>query len=202
MVNSIYENFEDLNALEIDGKDFQITTKYRKSGIVVIAPHGGRIEPGTSEIAKYIADEIFAFYLFEGMKPADNKRLHIKSTKFDEPECVKLLGQFMTAVTIHGFRSKDDSVLIGGLHEELKGRLIDTLRKAGFNAKEDNTNHPGKNKNNICNRALAGMGVQIEISRGLRKRFFNDLKKIDTGCNIEIFNSFISSIQKVLKSIR
>jgi phage replication-related protein YjqB (UPF0714/DUF867 family) len=47
----------------------------------VIAPHGGAIEPGTTEVAEAIAGDRFSFYTLEGVKTRDNKRLaHCKRT--------------------------------------------------------------------------------------------------------------------------
>jgi phage replication-related protein YjqB (UPF0714/DUF867 family) len=42
-----------------------------------VAPHGGAIEPGTSEVAKQVADNDLSLFIFEGIKPKGNKRLHI-----------------------------------------------------------------------------------------------------------------------------
>jgi phage replication-related protein YjqB (UPF0714/DUF867 family) len=57
--------------------------------VAVIAPHGGGIEPGTSELATAIAGDDFSLYLFEGLKSAGNGELHITSTNFDEPISAK-----------------------------------------------------------------------------------------------------------------
>jgi phage replication-related protein YjqB (UPF0714/DUF867 family) len=43
----------------------------------VIAPDGGSIEPGTSEIALKIAGLDFSFYAFEGRRKQHNNCLHI-----------------------------------------------------------------------------------------------------------------------------
>ena len=46
----------------------------RGSLVAIIAPHGGKIEPGTSEIVRSIAAEDYNFCAFEGIKPAGNNR--------------------------------------------------------------------------------------------------------------------------------
>ena len=59
-----YKDFKSLSAVEKEGKDFQIWSNKIKSRIAIVAPHGGGIEPGTSEIAKYIAGDDFTCYSF------------------------------------------------------------------------------------------------------------------------------------------
>jgi len=63
-----YSNFEELKKKEKEGQDYQIQYRQGRTGIAVIAPHGGGIEPGTSEIADRVAGEDHAFYSFEGWK--------------------------------------------------------------------------------------------------------------------------------------
>jgi poly-gamma-glutamate hydrolase-like protein len=67
-----------------------VADKYRNFAALV-APHGGGIEPGTSELADAIAASDLSFYTFEGLKPSGNTDLHITSTRFDEPMCLTLL---------------------------------------------------------------------------------------------------------------
>ncbi len=55
------------------------------SGILVMAPHGGGIEPGTGDIADGVAGQHHSFYCFKGIKKQGNRALHITSNRFDEP---------------------------------------------------------------------------------------------------------------------
>ncbi len=48
--------------------DYLILSRQGTSGIAVMAPHGGGIEPGTSEIANRVAGDEHAYYSFEGLK--------------------------------------------------------------------------------------------------------------------------------------
>jgi len=50
-----YESFDELCKHAIEGRDFRIRTASRPGQVAVIAPHGGGIEPGTSELAEAIA---------------------------------------------------------------------------------------------------------------------------------------------------
>jgi phage replication-related protein YjqB (UPF0714/DUF867 family) len=76
-----YTSFEDLAKAEVEGQDYQVRLRNVEGGrAVIIAPHGGGIEPGTSEIADAIADNDFSFYAFEGLKAWANGPLHVTST--------------------------------------------------------------------------------------------------------------------------
>ena len=52
MCPDTYASFSQLSARKREGHDYLITISRRDSPIAVIAPHGGGIEPGISEITK------------------------------------------------------------------------------------------------------------------------------------------------------
>ena len=56
-----YRNFVELNRKEVADRDFRVRLRRNKSDTVIIAPHGGGIEQGTSEIAEAIAAEDHSF---------------------------------------------------------------------------------------------------------------------------------------------
>src|SRR5262245_27313861 len=97
-----YPNFRTLARHERAGVDFRIVVRAAEPRFAVVAPDGGGIEPGTSEIADAGAGRELSFYAFEGLKPRGNADLHITSTRFDEPLCLSLIGQSGVVVTIHG----------------------------------------------------------------------------------------------------
>ena len=83
---------ERVAAEQVEGRDYRVTAVRRGSGIAVIAPHGGRIERGTSEVARAIAGEDLDLYLFEGCLPSLNfETLHLTSRHFDEPRALGLI---------------------------------------------------------------------------------------------------------------
>ena len=63
-----YHNFNQLLSSEKKNIDFRRRVKQRNSGWLIIAPHGGGIEPGTSELAAAIARFNYSLYTFEGIK--------------------------------------------------------------------------------------------------------------------------------------
>ena len=85
-----YSNFEELKENTIEGKDWRIKTKIVKIITFLSRIHGGGIEPGTTELARRVANiGEYDFYTFEGLMPKHNERLHITSTVFDEPTLLK-----------------------------------------------------------------------------------------------------------------
>jgi phage replication-related protein YjqB (UPF0714/DUF867 family) len=194
-----YKNFKSLSAVEKEGIDFQIWFNKIKSPIAIIAPHGGYIEPGTSEIAISIAGDDFACYSFEGIKPKGNKKyLHITSTNFDEPEGVEICRNSDIVLAVHGARENDHFVYVGGRNEDIKNRIIEKLKNDGFNAKEDSTDHSGRDARNICNKCKSTQGLQLEISEGLRKEMFMGLDPENLKLTTDVFDKFVNSIRFVL----
>lgn len=81
-----YHCFAELAAGERLGTDYQIVIRERGSVYAAIAPHGGLIEPGTSELAAAIAANDHYFYSFEGLRRGRaHGDLHTTSHRFDEP---------------------------------------------------------------------------------------------------------------------
>ncbi len=87
---------------EIQSRDYRIRVRERESGTVIIAPHGGRIERGTSQIAEAVAGNQHTFYAFEGLKSClkSNRVLHITSDHFDEPTALALITRAERVIAI------------------------------------------------------------------------------------------------------
>jgi len=165
-----YRSFSELTQCEAEGIDFRRTVLRRPfSAVAVIAPHGGKIESRTSEIARAVAREDFNLYLFEGIKKRGNyAALHITSRCFDEPSCLELLSTCSFVITIHGCVGGDERVLLGGLDNILKDKVAAELRQAGVNVQNDGHSFQATDPNNICNRGQSNRGVQLEFTRALR----------------------------------
>ena len=187
-----YLNFQELNLHEQEGRDYQIKTSDNWHSVLIIAPHGGNIEPYTSEIAQWIAGDDFAWYAFEGIKDAGVRKLHITSHNFDEPSLLKGLRQARIVLTIHGLKNSiDEFIMIGGLDLTLGNELRIALQHSGFQVRESEQKYSGVRATNICNRGCTGKGVQLEISFALRKRIVQD-----TECRIR----FIDTIKSMIKT--
>ena len=193
-----YKNFKDLKSKEQEGIDFQIQYRHGETGIAVIAPHGGGIEPGTSEIADRVAGENHAFYSFEGWKRQGNFEMHITSRNFDEPIGVSIVKNSNTIVSLHGCNGNEKAVYIGGIDTELIEKIKKALNDAGFLVKK-NPRFPGTSPLNICNRSRLCKGVQLELSAPLRRSMFKDLTRPERKIPTKYFIKFVTALRHGLK---
>jgi len=100
----------------------------------VIAPHGGAIEPGTSELCMTIAGYTMAgavakddptpppgptplgggipardYWMFEALVNAPRNELHVTSTHCDDPAALSIVGGSKYAVSLHGYTPPVDT---------------------------------------------------------------------------------------------
>lgn len=137
--------------------------------MAILAPHGGRIEEITSEVAQSVAGETFNLYLFEGIRPTHNYvNLHLTSHRFDEPRCLDLLSRCDHVIALHGCAGEEPRVLVGGRDAALKAAIGGALQTSGLDAQLDGHRFPAVHPHNICNRGRRGRGVQIEMTTALR----------------------------------
>ena len=130
-----YGDFGELARYEAADVDYRVRTRYAGPALV-LAPHAGGIEPGTTELAEALAAGDHSLYLFEGLKRSQNGDLHITSTRFDEPECLNALQRFDTVLAIHGEDSETAAVHIGGRDTAGRDRIATELRAAGFDVRD------------------------------------------------------------------
>lgn len=171
-------SFAELAANERVGVDYQILVENRGTPVAIIAPHGGRIEPGTLEIAATIAGGTLSFYGFMALRSGGKRgSLHITSARFDEPQALALVGDAQKAVAIRGRADSGDSstVGVGGLDAALRDEIVAALTAAGFDAAVvAQGGLAGRDPANICNRGAMGAGVQLEIPRTLRAQLMTE----------------------------
>lgn len=160
-----YACFSELAAHETRGRDYDIFALPQiASQVAIIAPHGGKIERCTSEIAESIAGTEFSLYSFQGCKRSGNRDLHITSHLFDEPECLGLVAEHDWVLAIHGCKKPGEKIFLGGLDEPLIRDLASALRDADIHVETTNHRYPGKCQRNICNRGARRVGAQFELS--------------------------------------
>lgn len=142
------------------GPPFQLTDNLRGASApvrstAIIAPHGGGIEPGTSELCMRIAgytpfaqgtdpadpsipsSAVIAgepqrdFWMFEALQ--NSQAQHVTSTGCDDPAALAVCAGNLYAVSVHG---KDDAlkkeVVIGGRDERLKRNLAAAFAANGL----------------------------------------------------------------------
>ena len=170
-----YRGYDDLSGRYVEGLDYAIHVVEPRSSataaVAVIAPHGGGIEGGTSEIARQIAAADHGLYLFEGLRTTgDNfECLHLTSRYFDEPRCLSLIAACDTVIAVHGYAAHGPDVLLGGRDERMKAELVRGLAAHGLSCQAEGHRYPGTDPLNVCNRGRSGQGVQLELSSTLRR---------------------------------
>ena len=200
-----YANFDDLQRKEVEGVDYRIHLRRGRSGIAIVAPHGGKIERGTLPLANAIAGADHSYYGFEGIKSPvrANRILHLTSNNFDEPRAQSLISNCKTVITIHGAKGMRTAVYAGGLDMGLRKIMLGALKQAGFDAKDDpSPTRQGRGANNICNRGLNGRGLQLELTLGLRKSMFRPIQDDQGWATTEIFTQFVDVMRRTLDDLR
>ncbi|MEZ2331170.1 poly-gamma-glutamate hydrolase family protein [Mesorhizobium sp. RCC_202] len=191
-----FPNFAALKAAKIENVDYRIVVRRgsRTGNAIVMAPHGGKIEPRTSLITETIAGRDLDMYCFEGLMPESNRELHITSRNFDEVTALKLLRTKSTVVTIHGRQDRDDpsTVYMGGKDAALVSEIVERLQEAGFETQKDNHPFPGIQDTNIVNRGLTGKGAQLEVPLSLRRRL---------GSEPELLEKFCGAVRKAIEIV-
>jgi phage replication-related protein YjqB (UPF0714/DUF867 family) len=197
-----YCDFDALSRNETSGIDYAISVRRSVDAFSIVAPHGGGIEPGTSEIADAIAGDEFSFYTFEGLKTSGNADLHITSTRFDEPLCLTLVRESDIVLTIHGEDSdaNGEPVFMGGLDATLGQRLGDALAASGFDVRRHTDPLlQGLDPRNLCNLGKSRSGVQLELSRSVREQMFLSLSREGRKQKTPRFDAFVDAIRSVIK---
>jgi phage replication-related protein YjqB (UPF0714/DUF867 family) len=169
----------------VPGRDVRIEFGDSKiDQCLLIAPHGGGIEPGTSEIMRAVANlGGWAWYDFAGFLRQGNKEsLHIASTRFNEPMLMTLLAQPKFVVTFHGSGDAGEPLAcVGGKWKHGRGAMIEAINSTSAehglratDATEGSAAHHlrGLDDANLTNRGKSGEGVQIEFSREARNLLF------------------------------
>ncbi len=157
-----------------------------QTGLLILAPHGGQVEPPTDLQALRVFDKLrgrpVSTWRCEGYHPEGGKaafdRWHITSTEIREANFPLLARvahrRFRFAVSFHGM--VDDRILIGGLAPtRLRTEVRDAIRHAlGRSEVAVDLALPGDPKGgrdprNIVNRYAQAGGVQIEQSLQARQ---------------------------------
>jgi phage replication-related protein YjqB (UPF0714/DUF867 family) len=161
----------------------------------IIAPHGGGIEFGTSELCLAVAGYhpatltvppgtgvIYDYWMFEGLRPSENSQLHVTATHCDDGVARSLCAGALNALALHGCSTAraglpDDAevVLVGGRNATLKQLLLGEFAAAGLDAIDaaDIDELNGDEPANIVNRTLLGMGGHLELTGPLRTAMFS-----------------------------
>lgn len=195
-----YANFEELKQNE-DPSVYRIATKQAGSTMLILAIHGGGIEPGTSEIANELS-RTYSMYLFEGLKLSGNSSLHITSTHFDEPGALEMAAGHQYILSLHGYYAEDRNIKVGGTDRNKMSKLVDELHQAGFAAEMlgPGDKYAGTSPDNIANKSITGLSIQLEMSTGFRKSLFDTFTLKDRALTQnEDFYRFTEVLSRFIK---
>jgi len=192
----------------------------------VIAPHGGGIEGGTSELclatAGYApadlaptpaAGPVRDFWMFEGLLGTGNTALHVTSTHCDDTIARSLCSGSLNVLSLHGCSPEQAgleagaaAVLVGGLNATFRQYLMEEFTAAGIRAVTASGEEEiaGISPDNICNRTLLGMGAQLEITTALRAAMFADGKNTvaDRAANLlPFFWTFVGAARRAIDRV-
>ncbi|MBT9372614.1 poly-gamma-glutamate hydrolase family protein [Rhizobium sp. CSW-27] len=176
MSDDRFASYRELAAVYMPGDHFDVSvrTGATKPSVLIMAPHGGKIEIRTAEIACATAAHEYSCYLFQAKLPANNRvEMHIASEVYDVPEALNAVKTADLVIALHGRRDGDDAkrTWMGGLDRDLSKHIGDMLQERGFPVLFAPPKFKGIHPNNICNRGTKKAGVQLEIPLSLREEF-------------------------------
>lgn len=197
------------------GRDFRVAFGDSKIELcLLVAPHGGGIEPGSSEIMRAVADlGGWAWYEFAGFLRQRNKEcLHIASIHFDEPMLQKMVPQAEFVVAFHGAgEAREPVVYVGGRWNEGRQIILESINssferhhiRARDAIQEGIGEHlRGWDAKNITNLGKRGEGIQLEFSRRARNLLFPpDCSREARGRRSASLRPLASSIHKAITEL-
>ncbi|MFG2908835.1 poly-gamma-glutamate hydrolase family protein [Kitasatospora sp. NPDC048286] len=208
----------------IDDQSLQSRTPFVRT--TVIAPHGGGIEVGTSELCLAIAGyhpadltptpaagPVHDFWMFEGLRSSNNSELHVTSTHCDDAVARAMCAGSRNVVSLHGCTAAQagleagaQAVLVGGLNATLRQYLMEEFAAAGIRAVTASGEEEiaGISPDNICNRSLLGMGAQLEMTTDLRVAMFAPGKntRAERATNtLPLFWSYTNAVRTAIQRL-
>ncbi|WHT18388.1 poly-gamma-glutamate hydrolase family protein [Crossiella sp. CA-258035] len=204
--------------------DDSLTQKFPFPGTTILAPHGGGIEAGTSELCHAVAGyhpgtlqpapeagPRHDLWMFEGIRPTHNAELHVTSAHCDDPVALSLCAGARRALGLHGCSPAQLglpegawAVLVGGRDEPFRRALLTRLGAAGFQV-VDGAVHPtlsGQEPANIANRTLRGAGGQLELTTGLRDAMFTiNTRPERRNTTTLVFWNFVAAVRVAIADV-
>lgn len=167
-------SYKELSAAKKEGIDFEVKTRSVPGNTLVMAIHGGKLEPGTTELTDAVAGKKYSFYSFTALTD-DYVGLHLTSTDFDEPRLAALSQVAEKCLSLHGLGDDEADFCVGGANVQKRKAYVSLLAQKFPKWRSCELCCPpnsGTSKNNVVNRCKQD-GVQIEMGQSLR----NELKQ-------------------------
>lgn len=170
-----YQSMTQLESETVEGVDWKKDTRDNGTKVLIVAPHGGNIEQGTTEATKALAKKgNYDYFSFEAIRPKNNTELHVTSTHYDDPTLNQMIQNRTATISIHGAAGTDQIIYLGGPPSTLRDEMETQLKSSGFTVMAPLDYIGGVKKNNFINREENNTGVQLELTTALRKAFFNN----------------------------
>jgi phage replication-related protein YjqB (UPF0714/DUF867 family) len=185
---------------------------------IVMAVHGGGIEAGTSEIALATAGFHPAtltpsvdglgthdFWLFEGLLPQGNGRLHVTASNYDDPIARELVRNARRCISLHGCsdRQANGRIQLGGLDHELRDIVLEELT-AAYIAAEISTNPmlDGSRPDNIANKTRIGGCAQLEMATSFRSGLYGiNTRPRRKHTTNDRFNRLVAALRRAMSRV-
>ena len=196
-VKDEFKSMEDLKMVLQEGVDYRIKTRDRNSNVTVAAPHGGFIEPGSSELAEAISGDEYNLFDFRGLDNKHPRKAHVTSSHYKDPLLTELLNKSDICLSVHGMRGEEEALYVGGLNKELRELVTEKLTAAGFPANSNPPKFRGEHQKNFIN-SPKDHGVQLELSWGLRKTIMEEQGDIENPR----FRNFVKAVRGAIREYR
>ncbi|WP_229294142.1 poly-gamma-glutamate hydrolase family protein [Staphylococcus lloydii] len=170
-----YKSMTELYNDTTEGIDWKKDTRNVGKPVLIVAPHGGNLEQGTSELTKLVANNgDFDYFSFEAIRPSNNTQLHVTSTNYDDATLHDMIQDRTATISIHGAQGEEQLVYLGGYQSSLRDAIQSQLELKGFVVKIPPEYLGGLGNNNFINKVEESTGVQLELTTALRKAFFKN----------------------------
>ncbi|MCJ1661261.1 poly-gamma-glutamate hydrolase family protein [Staphylococcus sp. NRL 18/288] len=168
-----FRSMTQLFANTKEGVDWKKEIKKTGSNVIIVAPHGGNIEKGTTELTKMVAKHNhYDYYSFTVLSQQNPEKFHVTSSHYNDPTLLNMVKSKDFAVSIHGAKGDKPVIYLGGLDTELKEAIKQQLLKQHFTVKIAPSYLGGDLKQNFVNRDFKDKGVQLELTTAFRKSLF------------------------------
>jgi len=183
-----------------------------------VAIHGGGIETGTSEIALATAGfnpatlmpsadglGLHDFWLFEGLLPRENGRLHVTASNYNDPIATELVQNARRCISLHGCTDLQahGRIQLGGLDFELRDIVLEDLTAAHIDAEiTHNRMLDGSLPDNIANKTRIGGCAQLEMGTSFRGSLFGvNTRPRRKHTTNDTFNRLVAALRRAMSRV-
>lgn len=205
-----YANWAALVAAESTA-NYAVVKSDQRSQWAMLAIHGDQLERLTTDIVTDVANANrytrYALNLHDTTVPADNQRMRIIATNFDEPQCVAIQNNASYTLAVHAISDVAElpgdlgKIRIRGVDGTRQTRLTEILTDAGFavvNKCEEGVATLGErgdalDPNNIVNKNRNTAGVNMELDLTFRKTLVTNPADLSSPKSA-LYTTFINAL--------